>query len=48
MLRELVSDPRLRNYSAVILDEFHERHIYGDLTLAAASRSARPRPAYWW
>jgi len=45
MLRELVSDPLLRNYSAVILDEFHERHIHGDLTLAAClalQRGARP------
>jgi len=45
MLRELVSDPGLRNYSAVILDEFHERHIYGDLTLAACLALQRgPRP----
>ncbi|MEI7528432.1 MAG: DEAD/DEAH box helicase, partial [Elusimicrobiota bacterium] len=35
LLRELVSDPQLKKYSAIILDEFHERHIYGDLTLAA-------------
>lgn len=45
MLRELVSDPRLSAYSAVILDEFHERHIYGDLTLAACLELQRgPRP----
>jgi len=35
LLRELVSDPELSRYSAIILDEFHERHIHGDLTLAA-------------
>ncbi|MBI5744413.1 MAG: ATP-dependent helicase HrpB [Elusimicrobia bacterium] len=35
LLRELVSDPQLKKYSAVILDEFHERHIHGDITLAA-------------
>ncbi|MDO8803877.1 MAG: ATP-dependent helicase HrpB [Elusimicrobiota bacterium] len=35
LLRELVSDPQLKKYSAIILDEFHERHIHGDITLAA-------------
>lgn len=35
LLRELVSDPLLSAYSAVILDEFHERHIHADLALAA-------------
>jgi ATP-dependent helicase HrpB len=45
MLRELASDPRLSKYSAVILDEFHERHIHGDLTLAACLALQRgPRP----
>jgi len=45
LLRELVSDPRLGAYSAVILDEFHERHIHGDLALAACLELQRgPRP----
>ncbi|HBB67973.1 MAG TPA: helicase [Elusimicrobia bacterium] len=45
LLRELVSDPLLKNYSAIILDEFHERHIHGDLTLAACLALQRgPRP----
>ena len=34
LLRELVSDPHLNKYSVIILDEFHERHIHGDLTLS--------------
>ncbi len=45
LLRELVSDPQLNRYSAIILDEFHERHIHGDITLAAClalQRSSRP------
>ena len=45
LLRELVSDPQLRKYSAVILDEFHERHIHADITLAAClALQAGPRP----
>ncbi|OGR81154.1 MAG: ATP-dependent helicase HrpB [Elusimicrobia bacterium GWC2_64_44] len=45
LLRELVSDPLLKNYSAIILDEFHERHIHGDITLAAClALQAGPRP----
>jgi ATP-dependent helicase HrpB len=45
LLRELVSDPQLKKYSAVILDEFHERHIHGDLTLAAClALQQGPRP----
>ncbi|MDD4004885.1 MAG: helicase-related protein, partial [Elusimicrobiaceae bacterium] len=45
LLRELITDPALKNYSAIILDEFHERHIHGDLALAAClalQKSARP------
>lgn len=45
LLRELVSDPQLKRYSAIILDEFHERHIHGDITLAACLALQRgPRP----
>jgi ATP-dependent helicase HrpB len=45
LLRELVSDPHLKKYSAIILDEFHERHIHGDITLAACLALQRgPRP----
>ncbi len=45
LLRELVSDPQLKKYSAIILDEFHERHIHGDITLAACLALQKgPRP----
>lgn len=45
LLRELVSDPLLTKYSAIILDEFHERHIHGDITLAAClALQQGPRP----
>jgi len=36
LLRQLIADPTLRGISAVIFDEFHERHLYGDITLARA------------
>ena len=45
LLRELVSDPQLKKYSAIVLDEFHERHIHADITLAAClALQAGPRP----
>ncbi len=36
LLRQMLSDNHLRGISAVIFDEFHERHLYGDITLARA------------
>ncbi len=36
LLRQIVQDPSLRGVSALIFDEFHERHLYGDITLARA------------
>lgn len=36
LLRQLLENPRLEGVSAVIFDEFHERHLYGDITLARA------------
>lgn len=45
LLRRLQGDPRLRGIAAVILDEFHERHLQTDLGLALLrrlQRTARP------
>jgi ATP-dependent helicase HrpB len=36
LLRQLIQDPALRGIQSVIFDEFHERHLYGDITLARA------------
>jgi ATP-dependent helicase HrpB len=36
LLRQMSFDARLRGVSAVIFDEFHERHLYGDISLARA------------
>ena len=36
LLRQLIQDPALTGIQALIFDEFHERHLYGDITLARA------------
>lgn len=36
LLRWLLRDPDLRGVSAILFDEFHERHLYGDISLARA------------
>src|SRR5205814_170321 len=36
LLRQMLSDPKLRGISVIVFDEFHERHLYGDITLAQA------------
>jgi ATP-dependent helicase HrpB len=36
LLRQMVQDPKLCGVAALIFDEFHERHLYGDITLARA------------
>jgi len=45
LLRQMLADPALRGVSTLIFDEFHERHLYGDISLARAltlQESARP------
>lgn len=34
LMRRLISDPQLSRVSAVVLDEFHERHLHGDIALS--------------
>ena len=36
LLRQMLGDPELRGVSVIVFDEFHERHLYGDITLARA------------
>lgn len=38
LTRRLVGDPLLRDVGVVVLDEFHERHLAGDLALAMLRR----------
>ncbi len=45
LTRRLLADPELKGVAAVLIDEFHERHLQGDLGLALLIRlqeTARP------
>ena len=45
LLRQMLADPDLGGVRAIVFDEFHERHLYGDITLARAlqiQESTRP------
>jgi ATP-dependent RNA helicase HrpB len=44
LTRRLLSDPSLKGVAAVILDEFHERHLESDLALALLKRLQKTRP----
>lgn len=43
LLRRLMADPVLSNVSLVVLDEFHERHLQGDLLLTLLKRMISKR-----
>ena len=44
LTRRLLSDPKLNGVGAVVLDEFHERHLETDLALALLARLQQTRP----
>jgi ATP-dependent helicase HrpB len=44
LTRRLLGDPELRGIGCVIIDEFHERHLDGDLALALVARLRAQRP----
>jgi ATP-dependent helicase HrpB len=44
LTRRLLSDPSLKGVDAVVLDEFHERHLDSDFALALLKRLQRRRP----
>lgn len=44
LTRRLISNPNLRGVHAVVLDEFHERHLDSDLALALLKRLQQTRP----
>ena len=39
LARMILSDPSLKGFSAIVFDEFHERSIYSDISLALAVRA---------
>jgi ATP-dependent helicase HrpB len=43
LTRRLIADPTLKSAACVVLDEFHERHLEGDLALALLRRLQRTR-----
>lgn len=44
LTRRMLSDPDLKGVDAVVLDEFHERHLESDLALALLRRLQERRP----
>jgi len=44
LTRRLLSDPALKGVDAVVLDEFHERHLDSDFALALLKRLQKQRP----
>jgi ATP-dependent helicase HrpB len=44
LTRRLITDPELKGVDAVVLDEFHERHLDTDLALALLKRLQGRRP----
>jgi ATP-dependent helicase HrpB len=45
LMRRLLNDPELRGVGTVVIDEFHERHLHGDVALAYLKKlqtSSRP------
>jgi ATP-dependent helicase HrpB len=44
LTRRLLSDRNLKSVGAVVLDEFHERHLESDLALALLKRLQQTRP----
>lgn len=45
LMRRMISDPELKGISCIVFDEFHERSMHADLTLARAlmlQKSTRP------
>ena len=44
LTRRLLGDPELAGVGCVVIDEFHERHLDGDLALALVARLREKRP----
>ncbi|CAG9816310.1 unnamed protein product [Phaedon cochleariae] len=43
LLREMMADPLLKNYSAIMMDEVHERSLYTDILMGLMKKILRKR-----
>lgn len=43
LLRRMMDDPELKGIGAVVFDEFHERHLYGDVSLVVCRKLQESR-----
>lgn len=43
LIREIMGDPLLSNYSVIMLDEVHERTLYTDILLGLMKKILRVR-----
>lgn len=41
LIREMMGDPLLKNYSAIMLDEVHERTLYTDIIMGLMKKVLR-------
>ena len=41
LLRQILNDPSLKGIGAIVFDEFHERHLTSDLSIACALQAVR-------
>lgn len=47
LIREIMADPLLKNYSVIMLDEVHERTLYTDILLGLMKKILRVRQFFF-
>lgn len=46
LIREMMGDPLLKTYSAIMLDEVHERSLYTDIIMGLLKKILKVRLVY--